>query len=157
MEGSLLISCKQTVADSPSRGAYIITWTLKGGRRWQEGETWQKTWERFRAWERDHTQVYWLWRWRRLWSRECRWLLEAGEGPHLIASKQTGTQNHKALTLANNLSELGSGFIATAFWKEGSWHLLSSSGDLKPRAPVEPWCFWTLNPQNCETISVVIN
>ena len=49
MEGSLLISCKEIVADSPSRGAYIITWTLKGGRRWQEGETWQKTWERFRA------------------------------------------------------------------------------------------------------------
>lgn len=135
----------------------MITWTLKAGRRRQGREKRDRRGRRDSKHERDLTHGYWLWRWKRFWCRECRWLLEGGEGPQLRASKQTGFQscNHKALNLANNLTDLGSGFIPSASWEEGCWHLYLSLGVSKSRAPVEPRCFWTLDPQNFDCFKLL--
>lgn len=141
----------------------IITWTLKAGRRRQRREKRGGRGRRDSKHERDLTHGYWLWRWKRFWCRECRWLLEAGEDPHPTVSKQTGFQsyNHKALNLANNLSDLGSGFIPSASWEEGCWHLYLSLGVSKPRAswatmfldlgPTELLTLWEYVPLTKET------
>lgn len=108
---------------------------------------WQKRQERFRVSEGLH--LWWL-------ALKEQGVLNqgmgAGESPHLVDRKPTGTQSHdhKSLHLANNLSELGSGFLPTAVWEKGCWHLDFSLGDSKPEALAEPWPSWTSDPQNPE-------
>lgn len=49
-------------------------------------------------------------------AKKCRQLLEAGNGPQLTASKETGSgsYSYKELYSANNLNEQGSGFSSRA-------------------------------------------